>query len=338
MLHNPNLSLNFDQISINDTFSKEFTFQSLDHSIFPLKNFHFINPYENNTEDLHLNDYFFIKKPPLLEEEINKSNLAEKHTKTFTNEKKFNKISFFIKKSQNTFNSESKKDNTKQSIDWLNIGLLKNNLRPKSNKGRKSKNDNSEGLHTKFSDDNLRRKAKVLILNNILEFVNEKIKDAYQGNIGHGIMQKKLLSINLNNKSDITIEHSKNLLNKTIGEILSEDISIKYKNYYPNYNKKLIERLMKEKDEKKRLYFKKLFNITFLQCIRRLNGEDIYEELKEFGTFNELKNKNKIKEADPEYIKTLEVYLSQFEEKIQKKKGRRLKKIRNEKKNEIKEI
>ena len=243
MLHNPNLSLNFDQISINDTFSKEFTFQSLDHSIFPLKNFHFINPYENNTEDLHLNDYFFIKKPPLLEEEeINKSNLVEKHTKTITNEKKFNKTSFFIKKSQNTFNSESKKDNTKQSIDWLNIGLLKNNLRPKSNKGRKSKNDNSEGLHTKFSDDNLRRKAKVLILNNILEFVNEKIKDAYQGNIGHGIMQKKLLSINLNNKSDITIEHSKNLLNKTIGEILSEDISIKYKNYYPNYNKKLIER------------------------------------------------------------------------------------------------
>ena len=89
---------------------------------------------------------------------------------------------------------------------------------------------------------------------------------------------------------------------------------------------------------KDRLYFKKLFNITFLQYIRRLNGEDIYEELIEFLTFNELKNKNKIKEDDPEYIKTLEVYLSQFEEKIQKKKGRRLKKIRNEKKNEIKEI
>ena len=58
-----------------------------------------------------------------------------------------------------------------------------------------------------------------------------------------------------------------------------------------------------------------------MQYIRRLNGEDIYEELIEFLTFNELKNKNKIKEDDPEYIKTLEIYLSQFEEKIQKKKG-----------------
>ena len=180
----------------------------------------------------------------------------------------------------------------------------------------------------------MRRKFKVLILNNILEFVNKKVKDVYQGNIGQGIMKKELLPINLNIKSDNTIEHSKSFLNKTIGEIFSEDISKRYKSYYSNYNKKLIERLIKEEDEQKRVFFKKLFNITFLQCIRRLNGEDIYEELKEFGTFNELKNKNKIKEADPKYLKALELYLSQFEEKIQKKRGKRIKKIRNE----IKEI
>ena len=180
----------------------------------------------------------------------------------------------------------------------------------------------------------MRRKFKVLILNNILVFVNKKVKDVYQGNIGQGIMKKELLPINLNIKSDNTIEHSKSFLNKTIGKIFSEDISIRYKSYYSNYNKKLIERLIKEEDEQKRVFFKKLFNITFLQCIRRLNGEDIYEELKEFGTFNELKNKNKIKEADPKYLKALELYLSQFEEKIQKKRGKRIKKIRNE----IKEI
>ena len=337
MLQNPNLSLNFEQISRNDTFSKEFTFQRLDHCIIPLENFHFINPNENNTEDINLNDYFFIKKSPLLEEEINKSNEFEKPTnnKTNTNEKKFNEITFFIKKNKNTFNSESKIDNTKQNIDWLNINLLKNNLKSKLNKGRKRKNDNSEGFHSKFSDDNLRRKAKVLILNNILEFANKKINEVYQGKIGQGIMKKELLPINLNHKSDITIEHIKNLLNKTIGEILSEDISIKYKVYYPKYNKKLIERLLKEEDEKKRLYFQKLFNITFLQCIRRLNGEDICEELKEFGTFNELKNK--IREADPVYIKTLELYLTQFEENIQKKRGRKKKKKWKEKKDEIKE-
>lgn len=335
MIQNSKMSLNFEQITINDPFSKEFNFQSLDYSVFPFQNFHFINSYGNNAEDINLNDYFFAKKSVLLEEEINKSKLIENHTNTKAciNEKKFNKNIFFIKKI-NTFNSLSKIDNTKQSINFPNISLLKNNIKPKSNKGRKRKNDNAQRIHTKFSEDNLRRKVKVLILNNILEFVNKKVKDVYQGNIGQGIMKKELLPINLNIKSDNTIEHSKSFLNKTIGEIFSEDISIRYKSYYSNYNKKLIERLIKEEDEQKRVFFKKLFNITFLQCIRRLNGEDIYEELKEFGTFNELKNKNKIKEADPKYLKALELYLSQFEEKIQKKRGKRIKKIRNE----IKEI
>ena len=335
MIQNSKMSLNFEQITINDPFSKEFNFQSLDYSVFPFQNFHFINSYGNNAEDINLNDYFFAKKPALSEEEINKSKLIENHTNTKAckNEKQFNKNVFFIKKI-NTFNSLSKIDNTKQSINFPNISLLKNNIKPKSNKGIKRNNDNAQRIHIKFSEDNLRRKVKVLILNNILEFVNKKVKDVYQGNIGKGIMKKELLPINLNIKSDNTIEHSKSFLNKTIGEIFSEDISIRYKSYYSNYNKKLIERLIKEEDEQKRVFFKKLFNITFLQCIRRLNGEDIYEELKEFGTFNELKNKNKIKEADPKYLKVLGLYLSQFEEKIQKKRGKRIKKIRNE----IKEI
>ena len=100
MIQNSKMSLNFEQININDPFSKEFNFQSLDHSVFPFQNFHFINSYGNNAEDINLNDYFFAKKSALSEEEINKSKLIENHTNTKAciNEKKINKNVFFIKK------------------------------------------------------------------------------------------------------------------------------------------------------------------------------------------------------------------------------------------------
>ena len=333
-----NLAFNFDEISKNDTFSKDAIFQNPELNIFPFPNLHLINQNEYKTERQNLNDFFFIKKLPQLEEEINKSKQIEKHTKDNINEDKFNKFSFFIKKKQNFLISENIKENQKQKINFSQINLLQNNLKPKLNKGRKRKDDNSKGKHNKFSDDNLRRKVKVLVINFALDFINEKIKVVYKGNIGQGIMKKQLLPINLINKSNITIEHSKTLLNKTLGEILSEDISTRYTNYYPKYNKKLIERLLKDEDEKKRLYFQKIFNITFLQCIKSLNGGYICEELKGFKTLSELKNKNKIKEAEPEYIEQLELYLSKFEENIKNKKGRRLKKIKKEKIDEIKGI
>ena len=325
-----NLALNYDEFSKNESFPKEADFQNLDLNIFPCPYLHLINQNENKIEGESLNDFFLTKKSLLLEGEINKSKQIEKQTKENTNEGKGIKIPFLTNKKQNNFISGNIKENKNQNIDWPKINQLKNNLKPKSNIGRKKKNEDSEGKHNKFADDNLRRKALVLILNNALDFVNGKIKAAYKGNIGQGIMKKELLQINLNNKSNITIEHSKNLLNKTLGEILSQDISTRYTNYFPKFNKKLIERLIKEEDEKKKLYFQKLFNITFLQCIKRLNGADICDELKEFQTFNELKKKNKIKKAEPEYIENLELYLSQFEENIKKKKGRKLRLINQE--------
>jgi hypothetical protein len=187
------------------------------------------------------------------------------------------------------------------------------------NLGKKRKNINSKKnhrKHTKFSEDNLQRKCITIIINNTLEFINKKIKKIYNGNIGNGMNSKKLVSIQLKPNS-FTIDFIKKLLHKTLGEIFSDNISLKYTNYFPNYNALMIKNLLDEKDQDKRKYLEKLFGITFIQCVKKFVGIYNSEELDGFITFNEYKEKLN---QDPEYLKALKDYLINFEENIRRKK------------------
>ena len=60
-------------------------------------------------------------------------------------------------------------------------------MKKKRRLGRKRKNDDSPGLHNKFSSDNLIRKCKHIILSKVIDFINQKIKDIYNGKIGDNI-------------------------------------------------------------------------------------------------------------------------------------------------------
>ena len=115
----------------------------------------------------------------------------------------------------------------------------------------KKRKNNSNGKHTKFSEDNLQRKCITMILNIILEFINNSILKIYNGNIGHGINCKRLTNVNIQPdffKVDIT----KNLLHKTLGEIFSDKISTRFTNYLPNHNILMIKNLLAEKDLEKK--------------------------------------------------------------------------------------
>ena len=82
--------------------------------------------------------------------------------------------------------------------------------------------------------------------------------------IGKNIYKNQLISLNKALQSDITIEFNKNMLNKTLGEeIFTEEFSTRYSDYPKDFNKTLIKRLLNDKDKKKRLIFKKLFEIKF---------------------------------------------------------------------------
>ena len=301
MLQNhSNLRNNFNDIFINYSFIQGIINQSLDHN-FTYSNNRSINPNVYKIEEqLILNNYrFFIKKFF--------QNQNDSLVKGNANEEKSN---------------DTKLDNNKQEAQGTTEILeLKNNLEKKSHLGRKRKNDDDAiGERNKFSDNDLRRKSKNLIINYALDFLNEKINNIYKGNLGKGIAIKKLLPINRFSKLDTSFQHNKDILNETLGDIFSISISARYNYYSPNHNKELIKRLLNEKDEKKRIYFKKLFNITFLECLKRFCGKDACEELKDFKQFSEIKSLFKDR---PEYSNKLESYLQNFENNIKSKKGRK---------------
>ena len=54
------------------------------------------------------------------------------------------------------------------------------------NKKRNNDNTNTK-KSTRFRNDNFKRKCKHLIIDNIIQFINNKIYKIYKGNIGDGL-------------------------------------------------------------------------------------------------------------------------------------------------------
>lgn len=191
--------------------------------------------------------------------------------------------------------------------------------------GRKRKSDNEKGEHNKFSDDNMRRKIKHVVLKSLMEFINNKIKDAFNGKIGYSILKKELLTLNKDQKCDATVKYNQLFLSKTLSEIFSEDISGRFSNFPSNHNKELIKSLVNGEDENKNNYFKKLFGLTFIQCEKYYIGIIDIPELEGMKRFNEDKNELN-DEQEEEYIKILEYKLKNYEELMKNKKSRKSRK------------
>ena len=208
---------------------------------------------------------------------------------------------------------------TKSSINEVQRIFYKNKKAktimalPKKKIGRKRKNDTSIAEHDKYAVDNLRRKCKRILLSYVLNFINEKIKQIYNNNIGNGIYRKQLLPLKNYQQYNTTNDFNQNLLNKTLYDIFSEEVSSKYTYYLPNHNHIIIKTLLNEKDEYKRLFFKNLLDVTFLQCLNKFIGKEDIKELDGFKTFYEYKETSK---DEPEYIDALKYYFITFEETI----------------------
>ena len=270
--------------------------------------------YENNT--IFNNNL----SSSLLKNNINKYNEVEKLdklTRSYTNDYLINKLKLKSSKKKKIYFKIIK--NTISEVNKIedNNDLLQKKC------GRKKKEDKSFRVHDKFVDDNVRRKCKHLILDSIREFINQKINIIYDGNIGKNIFKKEILVLNNRQKVDSTINYNKDFLFKTIGEIFSDTISTRFTNYPPDHNKILIKSLKNEEDEDKRKYFNKLFNLTFLQCLKHFREEDVIEEIKGLKCLREI-----IQESDyeKEYIDLLIYYFTNFENIIYKKKARKSKK------------
>ena len=205
----------------------------------------------------------------------------------------------------------------------------KNNKEIKKRGRKRKRNDNESDnnktlkTHTKFTDDNLTKKSKNIILKYALKFINEKIEEIYQGDIGEGKFKKELKIISQKNKVKSTVNIDKSFLDKNLKDIFSENISGRFNNFPKTYNKTLIESLLNEEDEEKKSYFIELFNITFSDCLDYfMDNKNNNKKLEGFVKFSSIKE-SLIQQEGKNYIDAFIYFLKNFKNIINNKKSRR---------------
>lgn len=290
---------------------------------------------EENIEKNDFYSYYEAKNPNNKEENISTSKEIENDCNNFpdnkinekklTEEKEAKSTEVETKKRDNLQKLEPKesliikKDILNDEYNFDNIIELKNNLKPllKKKRGRAKKKTTGDE-HNKFSDDNMRRKCKHILLDNLMDFINLKIREIYT-NIGYGRFIKKLLIINQRQISNATILFNQQFLNKTIGDIFSDDISNRYTNYESSHNRDLISRLKNDEDETKKIYFQKLFNLKFIECLKHFRKDIFIPELEGLIPFQNLCLETIY---ETEYFENLKYYIMNYERIISGKRAR----------------
>ncbi len=141
----------------------------------------------------------------------------------------------------------------------------------------------------KYYSDNCFRKIKRYALKSALEFINEKIKEAYGENYDEGL---KLLPVNEN--CCIKIKNSE-ILNKTLSKILSQGVGCRI-GVEVEHNKEVIERL--NKDNKECVLV--LLNEKFIEFIEYFSGGSTNEK---FNGAKQCVNFYQIYNGDEDYLK-----------------------------------
>lgn len=137
--------------------------------------------------------------------------------------------------------------------------------------GRNSKNEIylQKNQHTKDEINNIITKIKRNVMSNIIYFINILLKNSENPRIKERRLNKIDQSIIIVCKKEQNLE----LLEKTLKDLLSSEISIKYRHFDKNYNKELIDIILEEDDED----IKEVLNKT-LEDMVNIYVQDIVED------------------------------------------------------------
>ena len=206
----------------------------------------------------------------------------------------------------------SKDANSSENDSKRSTKLGNENDIKKSSMGRKKKEDEFKGNHTKFTDDNVVRKIKCHFLNNINNSLNTSLinkKDTFL---------KLDNFVNENLKKDYNIQ----LMNKTIKDIYyTSKISNKYKKQNDNINKCLIDKIYSEKTEIETM---KILDQTYIELFNKLKQEQFDNFCKEIIK-KEIKNGLSEEKAN-NYLSKIRYLCENYKEWFDKKVGRKRKK------------
>ena len=188
--------------------------------------------------------------------------------------------------------------------------------------GRKKKNSSEEGKHNKYSGDNLIRKCKRILLHYLYVLINNIIEDIYKNEKGYNKKTKRLLKINQFQIANSDVNFNKEFLNKKLKDIFSDNVTLRCKKYGLEHNKILINKLLNEEDNNKRLLFTKIFNLTFFECLEHFRGTNYIKELDNLVQYEDI---CKNFEIDEDYLFSFKYYIENYEKIIKGKNARRKK-------------
>ena len=266
-------------------------------------------------ENENLNSELFNKSVQDPEKEVNQ--IAIPLQQEISKEKEINQNMNLEKPNESTILQENVNLNEKMEEKHnIEISFLK---KTKSSSENDNSNTHTKTNDNKFKDAIIRIACNHKVLKSILDLINNKIKELYNNNIGQGFLLKQLLPLE---KMESNIKYNKELLNKTIKDIFSGNIYGKITKLPKDYNKKLIQNLLNEKDVIIKDYFNNLFNLTFIQCLEHYRGTKLYDELNGMRLFEE-EESNKL---DEDLYQHLKYYFDNYEIIINNKKSRKSRK------------
>ena len=281
--------------------------------------------YDINFNDNNNNNFFNISNDPNY-----KCNEIEQKNIISNNSFSIDTFNFAIIDEKNDLTINSNQEKMKITSDEVQLPKKlgrktkrKPVINPENNNDNNNDNNNINNsiVHDKFTDDNMKKKCKNIVLKCILEFINNKIKKLYNNDIGHGNSEKNLKTLGEESTKTTTAVSYRDFMKKKLKDIFSEKISTKYSNFSPEHNKMIIKSLIEEKDDSKKLYFGKLFNLTFEDCLKNFRGDTDREELKGFKNLDFVKEElvKKSEENGEEYSKYFAYYIKNYEKLINKK-------------------
>ena len=270
------------------------------------------NKFEIKREKTEKDDKILIDKIDKESSHLNKKqNLSSKNIFEERNDKKEKKFDITIDKKYKELIQTKIKKNL----------LSKRPFKEKKVLGRKKKENEGLGEHNKFSDDNIIRKIKHVILDSVMKFINKKIHNLYSYESQKEKKERQLFKLKQNSKISSRINYNKEFLDKKLVEIFYDDISSKYSRFPTNHNKELINSLINEKDEKKKIIFNKIFNLSFVDCLNHFRRSKTIEELEGISNLdNYLKAKKMI--VNEEYSNLFKYFVNNYEKVIMGKKSR----------------
>ena len=215
-----------------------------------MSQFEIYNKIRKETEFLPLNNNIYLKLPII--EELNSYPQCNLKTELKS------KNELFI-----TSKRGRKNKNIEKSVEKINKAIIS------------SKN---KVEHNKFCNDNVRRRIKALYNKYIITFLNNLMKTKFEHNKLH------FVKMNIRITKDIGIEYNRNLLNKTIKEIISS-VSKKYQN---SENNKNCIRFIEEQNDNEdilnilNMTYRDLFTDYYLKSTKENTLENSFEAHKEF--------------------------------------------------------